>query len=292
MFHAGGPRAARFFCQNCRMDQTAPRIRFLIGGAQKAGTTALARLLAQHPGIALPDRLPEGRVAPPGDMGAAWCKEAHVFDAPDYDERWSPAEVDARFAVRFTRLDDARLHGDATPVSMYHPRVVERVRQYNPAMRWIVLLRDPVERAISHYFMERARGAEALPLLRALLAEPGRLHGSFDDMSPTAAWRRASYVDRGRYGLQLDRLTRMFPADQVLLLRSRDLASDPRASLRRVLAFLGVADADLRPAGSPVLRGDYAPPPPHAPARWWLRWKLRGEKPRLRARYGVDLDAP
>ena len=70
-----------------------PRIRFLVGGVQKGGTTALARLLSQHPCIRLPDRMPDDAPVPDGDLGIAWKKEAHVFDAPWFDDAWSTADL-------------------------------------------------------------------------------------------------------------------------------------------------------------------------------------------------------
>lgn len=273
------------------MNQHQPRIRFLVGGVQKAGTTALAAMLARHPGIALPDRLPRGATAPGGDMSVAYRKEAHVFDAPDFDDRWDAAAVDARFAARFSALDDERLQGDATPLSLYHPRVLARVRRYNPDMRWIVLLRDPVERAISHYFMERSKGREPLTLWRAVLAEPRRLRGGFEDMSRNAAWRRASYADRGRYTRQLDLLYAHFPAEQVLLLRSTDLERRPVETAQRAIAFLGLPGLPIEAPSRRVLEGDYRRPPAWSPARLLLRWRLRGELARLRARYGIELAA-
>jgi hypothetical protein len=268
-----------------------PRVRFVIGGVQKAGTTALAGALARHPGIALPDRRP-GLDPASGAPPPAWLKEAHVVDAPDFDDAWSVDEVDARFAPRYARFGGDRLHGDATPLSVYHPRVVARIARYNPAMRWIVLLRDPVERAISHYFMERARGNEPRSLLRAILDEPARLAGSFDDFARDAAWRRASYVDRGRYARQLDVLHAHFPREQVLLLRSRDLASSPQATLKRAFAFLGVDDPPGIAAPGRAFEGGYVAPGRWSPARWLLRWSLRGEARRLRDAYGIALDEP
>ncbi|MGN6113644.1 MAG: sulfotransferase family protein [Luteimonas sp.] len=267
-----------------------PRIRFLVGGVQKGGTTALARLLSQHPRIRLPDRMPDDAPVPDGDLGLAWKKEAHVFDAPWFDDAWSPQQVDARFAERFPGPAGDCLHGDATPVSVYHPRVVERVRRYNPGMRWIVLLRDPVERAISHYFMERAAGREPLSLFRAVLAEPARLRGdAFADMGRHAAWRRASYADRGRYARQLDWLLRHFPREQVLLLRAQDLAARPADTLASALAFLGLPPIEPESPDQRVLAGAYPPPPAWAPGRLLLRWRLRGESRRLRARHGIAL---
>jgi hypothetical protein len=267
-----------------------PCIRFLVGGVQKGGTTALARALSQHPGIALPERKP-GRDGAADDRNAAWVKEAHVFDAPDFDEQWSPARIDERFAGCFLHMDPARLHGDATPLSVYHPRVVARIARYHPGMRWILLLRDPVERAISHYFMERGRGQERRSLLGAVLAEPARLRGSFDDFSRGAAWRRASYVDRGRYARQLGCLFSHFPREQVLLLRSMDLDRDALATVGRALSFLGLSPPPAMAAPGRVFEGGYVAPKTLSPGRLLLQWRLRGEARRLRETYGIALDA-
>lgn len=259
-----------------------PRIRFLIAGAQKAGTTALARYLAQHPRIALPDRLPEGLIAPP-HFAEAWTKEAHVFDAPDFDDAWSVDEVDRRFAPRFSHWADAdRLYGDATPVTLFHPRFVERAARYNPAMRWIVLLRDPVDRAISHWHMERQRGQERRSLLTAVLAEPFRLSGRWDDLSATAPWRAYSYVARGRYRRQIAALLRRVPSAQVLLVPSSALAQRPGQTVARVLAFLGLPPASAPAQPGRVFEGGYPRPGRWSPGRLLLSFLLRGERAALR----------
>lgn len=246
-----------------------PLLRFVVGGVQKGGTTALASALARHPAIAMPRD-----------------KELHVFDGEDFDDAWDAARIDARVAAAF-EAGPAAMHGDATPLSVYHPAVIRRIARYNPAMRWIVLLRDPVDRAISHYFMERSRGAERRGLFAAVLAEPFRLRGTREDFSAAAPWRWASYVDRGRYARQLDELYVHFPPAQVLLLRSADLLADPAVVLRRVTAFLGVGDAPIGPGRA--FEGAYRTPSKWSPARWLLRWRLRGEADRLRARHGIDL---
>ena len=136
---------------------TAPRVDFLIGGVQKAGTSALARYLAEHPEIALPRG-----------------KEAHVFDAPDFDEQWTPSDIDSRYADHFDSAPVDALYGDATPIYCFNPAFVRRIAAYNPAMRWILLLRHPVDRAISQYHMERARGDESWPFWPAMLLEQRR----------------------------------------------------------------------------------------------------------------------
>ena len=153
-----------------------PRIAFLVGGVQKAGTSALAQYLRASPGLRLPAD-----------------KEAHVFDGPDFDEGWSPAEVDAHHAHKLPGDVPGTLLGDATPFYLFHPRCVARIARYNPAMRWIVLLRDPVERARSQHHMERERGHERLPLWLAVLLERRRLRGHADDLARGSRLRRCSY---------------------------------------------------------------------------------------------------
>lgn len=241
-----------------------PRVGFVIGGAQKAGTTALAHYLARHPQVALPAG-----------------KEAHVFDAPDFDERWGVAEVDARYAPHFAEepqpaapgLEAGRLFGDATPIYMLHPAFVRRIHRYNPAMRWIVLLRDPVDRALSQYHMERARGDETLPWWLALLLERVRLAGHRDDFSPGSPLRHHAYRLRGDYAPQLAALRRAFPGKQLLVLRNEDLERRPEQVMARIHRFLGLCElaAGEAQAFPRLFEGGYA--------RWagsdWRRKVLR-----------------
>lgn len=252
---------------------TEPRVQFLIGGVQKGGTTAMAQCLAQHPRVLLPTQ-----------------KEAHVFDAPDFDDDWTCAEVDRQFAAHFAVVGDDRLCGDATPIYCLHERFVQRIARYNPQMRWLLLLRDPVERAISHYHMERARGDEHWPLLPALLLERWRLRGHHDDFSASSPLRHHSYRLRGGYARQLDALYRHFPAEQVLLLRSDAFRQSPAAVLQRVYAHLDLAGPVKLPERTEVFAGDYA-----APARNGITWMiatrlLRKELRTWRSRHDAALD--
>lgn len=252
-----------------------PRIRFLVGGVQKGGTSALAQYLAAHPGIDLPRD-----------------KEAHVFDAPEYDEHWSAQQVDQWSADKWPDPDNPRLlHGDATPLTIAHPHLVARVARYNPDMRWIVLLRDPVERAISHYHMIRNWGHEPRSLLGAILVEPWRLRRSREDWSMQAPARFHSYLSRGRYVRQLDALFRHFPRDQALLVRSTDLAAQPAQTVARILAFLGLDPLPGSAEFKRVFEGEYPATPWWSPGRALLKLGLLGEKRALRRKYGIDLDS-
>lgn len=250
-----------------------PRVRFLLGGVQKAGTSALARYLATHPRLRLPVD-----------------KEAHVFDAPDFDDGWTPQLVDAHYAGLFEAMDTDAVHGDATPFYLVHPRVVARIARYNPAMRWIVLLRDPAERALSHFHMECQRGTERWPLWPALLLERWRLRGHADDFSRGSPLRRHGYRLRGDYARQLDALYARFPREQVLLLFNRELREDPTATLRKACNFLGVDPiaGDLQPER--VFVGEYTALPRGALRMRLLRWLMRHELRAMRTRHGIRFD--
>ena len=236
------------------MSKDAPRIGFLIGGVQKAGTSALAGYLSAHPALALPRG-----------------KEAHVFDAPDFDG-WDRPRIEREYAAHFAGFGDGRLHGDATPIYLFHETLIARIAAYNPAMRWIVLLRDPVARAISHYRMERARGAERWPLWAALLLERWRLRGHRDDFGHGSPLRHHSYVARCDYVGQLATLRAHFPESQLLIVHNRDLRHRHVETLARVCDFLQVPRFDPAPAPVAVFEGPplRVSPPTRALARWLL----------------------
>ena len=255
-----------------------PRIRFLIGGVQKGGTSALAQYLSAHPAL----RLPRG-------------KEAHVFDAANYDEHASVAQVDAMYAAHFENNTDdtpagAQLHGDATPIYLFLPQAIARIARYNPAMRWVILLREPAERALSHYRMERARGWERWPLWPALLLERWRLRQDHTPLDTTSHLRRHSYRARGDYAHQLDGLYAHFPTQQVLLLRSAALRNTPAACVAQVCAFLGIAPPPDAIDYAPVFVAAQPLPKHNSLTLRALRWLLRHERRALRQRYGIDFE--
>ncbi|WP_418595878.1 sulfotransferase family protein [Ponticoccus sp. (in: a-proteobacteria)] len=197
---------------------------FFLIGAQKSGTTALFAKLTAHPGIvALPQ------------------KELHVFDRPDPDP--------ARFDRAFAGADPALLWGEATPAYLYWPGAVEALARYNPGARILVILRDPAERALSHWKMQRARGIEPLSFEAAISAVGrARVRDGGDREK-----RLYSYVERGFYADQIARLLRHFPRDQIAFCRTEDLLRDEAGLLARLFGFLGV-EAGLRVETEKMIR--------------------------------------
>lgn len=200
-------------------------VNFFVCGVQKGGTTALDRHLRDHPAIEM-----------------ARVKEVHFFD--DESVSWNAPDY-APLHGFFAAPHDSRRRGEATPIYTYWPRAMERLRAYNPAAKLIMLLRHPVCRAFSHWRMEASRGAEALPFAEAIRpAARERVR-----LAPAAAHRVFSYVERGFYAPQVDRLLSLFSRGQVLFLRTDALWGDPSGTLRTVHSFLDVPpgrDAERR----------------------------------------------
>ena len=237
---------------------------FMIIGVQKGGTGALHRFLSRHPEIGMSSR-----------------KEVHLFDAPEFSGDWTPERIDERYRPFFEHCAGARVRGESTPIYLFFPEIARELKRYNPALKLIVLLRDPVERAISHYYMEKNRNAEHRPLWLALLSEPFRLHRCKDARAPGSAMRVCSYRIRGLYSLQLRNLYRFFDADQVLIVRSEDLRERHDAVLRRIFAFLGVS-GQVRIAPQVVNKGKDGGWK-HRAVSWLLRLSYLPERLRLRA---------
>lgn len=192
-----------------------PRASFLIIGAQKAGTTALFDYLAEHPDVAMPAE-----------------KEAHHFDDETVD--WAAPDHD-RYHALFPPLD-GRLRGEATPIYGYWPNALERIAAYRPEIKLIFLTRDPVERAWSHWRMESARGVETQPFAWCIRQGRQRLF----DAEPWGHHREFSYVERGFYAEQVERMFGLFPRDQALILRAEDLRARPSDVLAQVAGFLAL----------------------------------------------------
>ena len=187
---------------------------FIVAGAQKCGTTALHYQLEKHPQIALPDK-----------------EELHFFDD---EERFARGVNYKDLHDSFRRPSRAIVAGESTPAYLYWQPGVERIWNYNREIKLILLLRNPVDRAFSHWNMQRERGYDTLDFLDAIKAEEQRQK----EAAPLQS-RRFSYVGRGLYGAQLEQVFRYFPREQVKVVRSEDLRSDFAGAINSIFAFVG-----------------------------------------------------
>ena len=191
---------------------------FLGLGVQKGGTTSLQRLLEQHPNVFLPR-----------------AKELHYFSL-------HYAKGEAWYKTHFEAAGAKQLCGEITPYYVFHPEVHKRVAQLLPKAKLIVLLRDPVDRALSQYFHSKRLGLEPLNLEDALEAEASRLSGANEVLNRPEGRHQShqehSYLSRSRYDKQLPAWQKLYPPKQLLVLRSEDLFEQPDLVWVRVLQFL------------------------------------------------------
>ena len=203
----------------CMKNMSEPKVNFLVCGTQKGGTTALDAYLRSHPQLCMAKK-----------------KEVHFFDNEEIFKGSKPNYSD--YHAQFSPNGE-QLLGESTPIYMYWWNCPKRIWEYNPEMRIIVLLRNPIDRAFSHWNMERARGNEHLSFLEAIYQEWERCREALP-----LQHRIYSYIDRGMYAEQIRRLWKFFPADHVLAIKSDDLWLNPAEELDNICKFLGVSQHD------------------------------------------------
>jgi hypothetical protein len=203
---------------------------YLIIGAQRAGTTSLHRYLVQHPAVRTMLR----------------TKGVHFFDT-SYGR--GMAWYASRFPTRAYGWYVRRRHGtelvtgEASPYYLFHPHVPYRVAEHLPGVKLIVLLRDPVARAYSHFQHETARGFETLSFEEAVDAEPQRLAAELERMRReplynSFAHQHHSYQARGLYHDQLATWWSQFSREQFLVLSSERFFAEPDRTFAQALDFL------------------------------------------------------
>lgn len=167
-------------------------------GAQKCASSWIHAVLAAHPQAAV-----------------AREKELDFFSYYyDRGYRW--------YESLFDEASPATVHFENSPSYFHDPRTPERVRAYDPQMKILLLLRDPVERAYSNHLHEVIKGH--IPNL------------SFEE----GLANNPSYLDQSRYGTHLSRWLDVFPAGQVQVMLAENIKADPAGQARRVYEFLGI----------------------------------------------------
>jgi hypothetical protein len=194
---------------------------FFIVGAPKAGTTSAYHYLAQHPEVFLSSVKEPNHFASHSIMGQGLYYDVDIVaDAADY-------------AALFSAADGYGAVGEASVSYLFYPEACERIHAAIPEARILVFLRDPAERAFSHYLMDQRLGLVHQPL--AEIVSAGALAGG--------GLHYQQYVSLGLYHAQLQRYLEAFGEDRVLVTFFEDLKQDPVAASKRIFRFLGVSEA-------------------------------------------------
>jgi hypothetical protein len=189
------------------------RLDFILAGAQKSGTTALHYFLEKHPNITMGDK-----------------QEMHFFDNEEIFSR--PVDYEL-LHQHFRPVSSSTIAGECTPIYIYWKPAIERIWKYNPKIKLLIILRNPVDRAFAHWNMQRFKGREPLDFLDAAREEKNRA----GEAAPLQL-RRFSYVDRGFYAEQLERVFKFFPREQVKIIKFEEFQGKKSETLDAIFRFL------------------------------------------------------
>src|SRR4030095_13354334 len=191
------------------------KLDFILAGAQKSGTTALHYFLQKHPKITMGDQ-----------------QEIHFFD----NDAMFVSSVDyEQLHKHYPWVASSTIAGDCTPSYIYHQPASERIWNYNPKIKLLILLRNPVERAFAHWNMQRFKGREPLDFFDAVREEKTRIA-----CAPPDEARRFAYVDRGFSAQQLERLFQFYPREQVKIVKFEEFRKKQRETLASIFSFLAL----------------------------------------------------
>lgn len=216
---------------------------FIIAGAQKCGTTSLYQYLTQNRNIV-----------------PAKKKEVHFFDI-HYPRGLSWYKE--KFLLNQRRKNRGFITGEASPYYLFHPHAAERAAQTLPQAKIIILLRNPVDRAFSHYHHQIRHGKETLSFEEAIHQEESRLHMERRKMLRDKSYNsnnywRYSYLARGVYADQLKRWMTHFSTHQIMVIRSEDFYKNTNKILKKVTHFLGIPPHTPKQS-KPYKSGSYEP---------------------------------
>ena len=196
---------------------------FVIIGAARCGTTSLHAYLREHPQVFMSSEKETDYFS----LGDLPSDEVPALAAP-----WR-AKTRAEYEAFFRDAGDAHAVGEASPTYLFYPRSAERLRQAIPDAKLICVLRDPVERAYSHFALARKMGFETETDFEAAVAREDERWRT--DRSMRFTYTRASFYHDG-----LAEFLARFPRERILVLRFEDLSADTAGAMRRIHAFVGV----------------------------------------------------
>ena len=207
---------------------------FIIIGAQKCGTSSLNAYLQMHPNVCRPVKS--------NQLNSR--KELNFFEE-NFEKGIS------WYRACFPRLLEGEITGEASPVYLFHPYVPKRMASVLPDVKLIVMLRNPIERAYSHYYHNVRKNREPLSFEEAIAAEPERATGEFNKMLEDEHYfnfnyKCFAYLTRGIYVDQLKRWFEFFPQEQISIIKFEDFAADPTVTYRQVLSFLDLPSWELK----------------------------------------------
>lgn len=209
---------------------------FYLIGAARSGTTSLYYSLIQHPSVY-----------------QTTGKEIHYFEkyyhlGLNWYRSFFPYRSNKFYVEKIQKKNF--LTGDATPRYIDNPHIPKRVKQITPNSKFIVLLRNPIERAFSHYNMNIKNGYETLSFEKAIEHENDRIKNGYEKMLKNGSYSgdyfTYAYLERGKYAEKLKKWFEVFPKKFFIIKNSDDFFKKPETTYDEVLKFLQLSKWKLK----------------------------------------------
>lgn len=189
------------------------KINFVVVGAQKGGTTALDKYLRDQPNIVMPK----------------W-KEICYFDNDLAFKNNKLPNLRGFYTIK----NRFKIYGECTPCYIYWDTAIKRIKEHNPNAKIIAILRNPATRALSQWNMEVWRNTEKRDFRTCIEEEIKEINEGSKQQH-----RVESYVHRGMYVEQINRIYSYFPKEQVLFVKYEDYLKNQLSVLNRIFLFVG-----------------------------------------------------
>ena len=200
------------------------RVSFIICGTQKGGTTALDYYLRKHVEICMANK-----------------KEVHFFDNDSLFKNNKNNYL--KYHKNFAPKSKHKVIGEVTPIYMYWRDSIKRIYNYNPEIKLIMILRNPITRAFSHWNMEFEKQKEKDDFFKAIQKESSKKQKNEHIQN-----RISSYLERGLYSKQINKILEYFDRDQLLIIRSKSLKNTPQKTMNNIANFLQISPfKDIKP---------------------------------------------
>ena len=239
------------------MTATPPLPTFAIVGAARAGTTAIAETLRSHPDVFM--------TQPKEPHYLALGGQPANFTGPGDDSHINQMAVTERddYLALFADSDGSVARGEASVSTLYYPEhSIATIKELNPQLRLVVILREPVSRAFSSYQYLRVRGFEPIPdFLDAVAEEPARRELGWHHL-----WH---YTQMSTYAADLEQFLTAF-GDQVGVWFYDDFTARPDGTVDEISTFIGVDPA--RAESTSVQRVNASGQPRSAAVQAVVQW--------------------
>ena len=209
----------------------------IIFGVSRSGTTSLYQYLSQHPNIE-PSVVKEPRFFDMYfDRGINWYRM-------NFPSKWQK--------FTFTNFKHKKfITGEASGAYLQNPHAPKRIHNLNPDMKLILLLRNPVDRAFSHYIRKMKNGSEKLSFEEVIEKEQTRIAGEQEKMEKdekyySAIYHSLAYITTGLYAVRLKRWLKYFSMKQILVLENGEFLRDPEKVYNQAIEFLSLPKWNLQ----------------------------------------------